>query len=208
MSHNVANQKNDLKVDVREHAHAHRSVTTWWWCGGPRRWHFTFRVINVFPYFLACLPFSISHRLLSTKKTTYTLRQIRIMYYQTVIQFNISSSSVSSLNLASLSMNECDSTTLSPVQRLSNGWGSQETRKAYTSLQTLADCQDNAHHGKSRQRSNSTTSSSSAVVDQQASDVFLSDDEMDCDENFWWFDSAIHQHVHISADATLIPNKP
>jgi hypothetical protein len=122
----------------------------------------------------------------SNKRDHILLSQTITMYRQTVIQFNISGSSVSSLNLASLSMNECDSTTQSQDQRLSNGWGSQETRKAYTSLHELADCQDNSHHGKPRvQRSNSRTSTSSTVVDQQAYDFFVSDDEMDCDENFW-----------------------
>ena len=110
------------------------------------------------------------------------------MYHQAVVDFNIScSSSVSSLDLSSLSMNVCDSTEISQEQRIPSGWGSQETRKAYTSLQGLASCQDDSYRGKARvQRSTSSASSSSTVVDlQPACDFFVPEDEMDCDENFW-----------------------
>jgi hypothetical protein len=92
---------------------------------------------------------------------------------------------VNSLNLASLSLNE--SNLSSQRQGLpTRGWGSQETRKAYATLNTLADAgQDNSqrHETPRVQRSHSGTTGTSY---QQPYDYSLSDDEMDSDEdNFW-----------------------
>jgi hypothetical protein len=92
---------------------------------------------------------------------------------------------VNSLNLASLSLNESNHS--SQRQGLPRrGWGSQETRKAYATLNTLADAgQDNSQrHGTPRvQRSHSGTTGTSC---QQPYDYSVSDDEMDSDEdNFW-----------------------
>ena len=107
-----------------------------------------------------------------------------------LIQLSIERANVSNLNLASLSLSEgIDDTSSGRGQRLSRGWGSQETRKAYSSLHTLVDCQDQSQNEKSNvQRITTITSNSSSVTDQQQScDFFVSnDDDMDCDQNFWW----------------------
>ena len=106
-----------------------------------------------------------------------------------LIQLSIERANVSNLNLASLSLSEgIDDTSSGRGQRLSRGWGSQETRKAYSSLHTLVDCQDQSQNEKSNvQRITTITSNSSSVTDQQQScDFFVSnDDDMDCDQNFW-----------------------
>jgi hypothetical protein len=93
---------------------------------------------------------------------------------------------VSSLNLASLSINNDYQHLSAQEQALARGWGSAETRKAYTSLQDLANC--NQH----QQRTSSgliNTDSSNSLQSSSDCDYFVGgvpdDDGMDCEDNFF-----------------------
>jgi hypothetical protein len=90
---------------------------------------------------------------------------------------------VSSLNLASLCVNDNPS---QADQALSRRWGSAETRKAYDSLQSLADASDKYTRQDSMGSTSSAMQSSAIHVPQQWGYFVDSeiDDEMECDNFF------------------------
>jgi hypothetical protein len=101
---------------------------------------------------------------------------------------------VSSLNLASLSINNNEyqhHPSAAQEQALSSrGWGSTETRKAYTSLRDLASC----NHQQQAERPSSgliktPDDSSNSLQSASDSEYFVGggsdNDVMDCDDNFF-----------------------
>ena len=108
-----------------------------------------------------------------------------------------SAPSVNSLNFDALSLNDRRDTSSPPPQQ-TGGWGNSETRKAYSSLQALAEddrtaarpCLPSSSLAYSYVGSPSTSFSPIAQQgmqsQQQQSDAFYVDDGIDMDEgNFW-----------------------
>lgn len=97
---------------------------------------------------------------------------------------------INTLNFSALSLNETMSSQSSTVSMF-NGWGSEETRRAYTSLDKLANSSSHNHSNHHTNHSNHLNnqaiqysgSSNSPQIENDESYSF-SEDDMDCD-NFW-----------------------
>ena len=92
------------------------------------------------------------------------------------------------LDLETLSLTKRMNATTLQSSSSPQGWGSKETRKAYSSLESLVDCQAQVHKAEKTlvPRSDSTTSNlTSVTTEQQSSQFYGSDDEMDFEDNFW-----------------------
>jgi hypothetical protein len=89
---------------------------------------------------------------------------------------------INSIDFAALSLNQ----TCSQPNGMFRGWGSEETRKAYASLEKLADSQNHAHlvNSQALSRSGIPTNNNSSMAEEDDG-FFISEDDMDCDGNFW-----------------------
>lgn len=125
-----------------------------------------------------------SHRITSLHSTTANMNQQQ----QASSQSRMTSASfdVSILNFASLSINNDYQHLSAQEQAILRGWGSAETRKAYISLQHLANC----NHQQQRTSSGIVnTGSSNSLQSSSDCDSFVGgvpdDDGMDCEDNFF-----------------------
>jgi hypothetical protein len=93
---------------------------------------------------------------------------------------------VSILNLASLSINNDYQHLSAQEEALTRGWGSAETRKAYASLQDLANCN---HQQQQTSSGLANTGSYNSLQSSSDCDYFVGgvpdDDGMDCEDNFF-----------------------
>jgi hypothetical protein len=91
---------------------------------------------------------------------------------------------ISNLDFASLSLNE---SSCAQSNGMFKGWGTEESRKAYTSLQQLAASQNLANQIDSQAMQCSLTPSScdSSIAGDNNGFFICDDDNMNCDENFW-----------------------
>jgi hypothetical protein len=88
---------------------------------------------------------------------------------------------INSIDFAALSLNQ---TAYSQPNGMFRGWGSEETRKAYASLEKLA--QNHAHLVNSQALSTSAIpTNENSSIDGGDDEFFISEDDMDCDGNFW-----------------------
>ena len=93
---------------------------------------------------------------------------------------------ISSLNLATLSLNGCDECA---ALRPSPGWGNAETRKAYTPLESLAESESNNVTYVQRHETSDSSSRLKPSYDEQRDEDFVGvsfeEDAMECDDNFF-----------------------
>jgi hypothetical protein len=90
---------------------------------------------------------------------------------------------INSIDFAALSLNQ---TAYSQPNGMFRGWGSEETRKAYASLEKLADSQNHAHLVNSQALSRSAIpTNANSSMDEADDGFFISEDDMDCEANFW-----------------------
>eukprot|EP00980_Cylindrotheca_fusiformis_P007365 scaffold1525_cov142-Cylindrotheca_fusiformis.AAC.165 len=84
---------------------------------------------------------------------------------------------LSTIDFTALSLNESQS-------GMFRGWGSEETRKAYTSLQQLAESNDSSCLMDSQPLKRCSTSTAQKP-DDRCNGFFISEDDMEIDGIFW-----------------------
>lgn len=94
---------------------------------------------------------------------------------------NYHDTNINSLDFSSLSLNE----TAQPSNGMFKLVGSKETRQAYSSLQQLHTAQNYSNEINSQKLRSSLQVSIASCQSEDDSGFFISDDDMDCDENLW-----------------------
>lgn len=90
---------------------------------------------------------------------------------------------MSSIDFATLSLNE---TSYTQQHGMFRGWGSEETRKAYSSLHQLGNSTNATNLANSQAlNGNGIPTDEKSNMDDGGEDFFISEDDMDCDVNFW-----------------------